>query len=87
MEDEKFVLVWGGVFANPETAEEFFKAVFALDVVVGMEHTDENAFSETARTDEEQVVGFVFKQRQIHGLVHIVLVALYDVGEIRHTVW
>lgn len=56
------------------------------DVVICSQHAQENAFSETARTDKEKVAGLLFQQGQIGGLVHIILVLLHYFHEVRNAI-
>ena len=43
-------------------------------------------FAEAPGTDEEQVTGLILQQRQVHRLVHIILVLFNDIHKVGHTV-
>ena len=43
-----------------------------------MEHTQEYALTKTTWTNEEDVAWLVFQQRQIHRLIHIILILFYN---------
>ena len=58
----------------------------ASNVIIGTHHADEKTLAETAWTDKEKAVRLVFQLRQIHCLVHIILISLDDIDEIRHSV-
>ena len=51
-----------------------------------MEHTQEYAFTEPTWTNEEDVAWLVFQQRQIHRLIHIILILLYNSLKVIDTV-
>ena len=43
-----------------------------------MEHTQEYALTKPAWTNKEDVARLVFQQRQIHRLIHIIVILLYN---------
>ena len=50
-----------GVLPYPQITEQAPELVFLRKVIVAAEHIQEEALAETARTDENQVMGLVFQ--------------------------
>ena len=75
------------VLAYPQRAENLLKLLFLRLVVVGFEHTQQQALAETAGTDEHEVIGLSLKQGNIHGLVNVIIVSFYYVFKVGHSVW
>jgi len=46
------------VLAYPQITEEFFETLLLITVIVRVEHTEEQAFSKTTGTDEEEIACF-----------------------------
>ena len=70
-----------GAAAYPEVAEACPELVLLREVVIGFQHAQEDALTEAAGADEEQVAGLLLQQGQVHGLVYIILVLLHYFGE------
>ena len=54
----------------PKSSEHFRKVLPCIDVVIIAEHGEEQAFAETARTDEKEEMSGLLHCFQIHGFVH-----------------
>ena len=70
------------MLSYPQAAEPLLELVLGAAVIIGMEHAKEHALAETARADEEEVIGLILQHRNVHGLVHVILVALYHIQEV-----
>ena len=73
--------------ANPQLPENLLELVLLLAVVVSLEHAEKQALAKTARTYEYQVVGLILQQRDIHGLVYVILILTYYPFKVRHPIW
>ena len=76
----------GGMTTYPEVAEKTFEIILSGNVIVCTHHAQEDALAEAPGTDEEQVIGLILQQRQVHRLVHIILVLFNDIHKVGHTV-
>ena len=70
----------------PEVAEKTFEIILPRNVIVCTHHAQEDTLAEAPGTDEEQVTGLILQQRQVHRLVHIILVLFNDIHKVGHTV-
>ena len=70
VQHQEAVPVLRGVFGHVETLEKLREVVLLVDVVVGLEHVEEQALAESSRADEEQEVSCLFHPLEIHGLVY-----------------
>ena len=66
----------------PQIAEAFFELFFLRDVIISSEHTQKDALAKTPGPDEKQITGLLFQHRQIHRLIHIILVLLHHFHKI-----
>ena len=82
IENQVFTLKGSRILANPQIAEQILELILHATIIVSLEHTDEYALAKTARTDKEEVYRLVFQCWQIHRLVYIVIVLLYDLYEV-----
>lgn len=70
------------MLAYPQVAKPLLELVLRATIIVRMEHTEEDALSETAWTYEEEVVCFLFQKWYIHCLVHVILVTFHDIYKV-----
>ena len=82
IENQIFTLKGSRILTNPQIAEQILELILHVTVIISLEHTDEYALAKTARTDKEEVYRLIFQCWQIHRLVHIVIVLLYDLYEV-----
>lgn len=76
----------GGVAAYPQVAEAFLELFLLNNIIVSPEHAQKDTLSETAGTDKEQIARLVFQQRQIHSLVHVILILFHHFHKVGNTV-
>ena len=72
---------------NPEIAKELLESACHADVVIRTHHAYQQTLAESSGADKEKCVCLLFQQRQIHGLIDVILVSLDDIDEIRYSVW
>ena len=70
----------------PQIAKKLLEIIALRTVIIRVEHTEEYALTETTRTDEEEVAWLLLQLRDEHRLIHIILILLYHIGKIRHSI-
>ena len=73
MKDEIAVAFRGRILSDVKLAEEAFKLILLVDVVIVFEHGEGKALAETARANEEEIHVRFFYILYEWGLVNIVL--------------
>ena len=87
MKDEIAVAFRGRILSDVKLAEEAFKLILLVDVVIVFEHGEGKALAETARANEEEIlVGFFYLLYE-RSLIHIVTILFYDILKILHAIW
>ncbi len=71
----------------PQVAKESFEFILLVAVIIRVEHTEEDALSETTRTDEEEITRLFLQLHQKHRLIYIIEILRHYCGKVRHTVW
>ena len=87
MKNLEFTLQGSRMLAYPQITKPRIKPISGSYVVISMEHADEYALAKTARANKKEIVCLVFQKRQIHGLIHVILISLHNFHEIRNSVW
>ena len=72
--------------ANPKFAKQLFELVLQVTIVVGFEHTEEEALAKTVWADEYQIVWLIFQHRDIHRLINVILIELDNLLEVRNSI-
>ena len=71
----------------PQITKPLLELILGTNVIIGMEHTKEHTLAETARADEKEVACLFLQHRDIHGLIDIIYILLYDGTKVRYTIW
>ena len=66
----KLALLRCGMIGDIKALEQLLEVVLLIDVVVGLQHVEEQALAEAARTDEEKKVAGILHPFEEHGLVN-----------------
>ena len=71
MENHELTLQRGRVLAYPKVAKPFLKLFRgSLAIIIGMQHTDEDALAEATRSNEEEVAPFLLQLGYVHALIY-----------------
>jgi hypothetical protein len=65
-------------------AEKFREQVLGIDVIILLEHIQQKGLAKSARTDKEDKTIGAFQQRDIVGLIHIVVMMGHYIREVTH---
>ena len=69
-----------------EVSKQGVEFILGSYIIVMLQHIQRQTFAETTRTDKEKITVGAFYQRDIHGLVHIIIIVLADIREVHHAV-
>ena len=69
-----------------EVSKQGVEFILGSYIIVMLQHIQRQTFAETTRTDKEKITVGAFYQRDIHGLVHIVITIKAYIREIHHAV-
>ena len=72
VKDEIAVAFGGRIFSDVKFAEEAFKLILLVDVVIVFEHGEGKALAETARANEEEILIGIFDILDEGSLIYIV---------------
>ena len=82
----KFISIICWMLLDIQSPEQFLEVVFLIDIIIGLEHTEEKALAETAWPDKKQEVACPFHFLEIHGLVDQIFVFIPYLLKIRDAV-
>ena len=86
MKDEIAVAFRGRILSDVKLAEEAFKLILLVDVVIVFEHGEGKALAETARANEEEIHVRFFYFLYEWGLVNIVTISFHYILKVLHSV-
>ena len=86
MQDEIAVAFRGRILSDVKLAEEAFKLILLVDVVIVFEHGEGKALAETARANEEEIHVRFFYFLYEWGLVNIVTISFHYILKVLHSV-
>ena len=69
-----------------EVSKQGVEFILGSYIIVMLQHIQRQTFAETTRTDKEKITVGAFYQRDIHGLVHIIITIKAYIREIHHAV-
>lgn len=86
VQDLKLSLLRSWVISDIHTLEQLLEVVLLIDVVVSLEHVEEQALAEAARTDEKKEVSSILHSLEEHSLVDQIKILLPNLPEISNAV-
>ena len=86
VKDEVAVAFGGRILSDVKLAEEAFKLILLVDVVIVFEHGEGKALAETARANEEEIHVRFFYFLYEWGLVNIVTISIHYILKVLHSV-
>jgi len=86
VQDLKLSLLRGWMISDIHPLEQLLEVVLLIDIVVGLEHVEEQALAEAARTDKEKEVPRVLHFLEEHALVNQIHILSSYLPEISNTI-